>query len=55
MVFCFLNHHQLVNDDAQLRPAKVSIEAFPKDGSVSLFAVVFVVVVVVLARASANA
>jgi hypothetical protein len=48
-----LNHYQLVNDDAQFHPSQVSMEASPKDGSVSVLAAIFVIVI--LARAGANA
>jgi hypothetical protein len=46
---CIVNHHQLIHDDAQLHPARVSIEASTKEGSASFLAVIFVIAVLALA------
>jgi hypothetical protein len=55
MVLAIVNDQQVVDEEAQLRPVRVSIGASPEDGSISLLTVIFVTVFLVLARADTKA
>jgi hypothetical protein len=55
MVLSIVKDHQLVYDAAQLHRAHGSIGASTKDGSVSFLAVIFVIVVLVLAGSNTKA
>jgi hypothetical protein len=54
-VLSIVNDHQFLNEAAQLRPARVSIEASPEDRSVSFLAAMFFIIDLVLASAKAQA
>jgi hypothetical protein len=55
MVLSVLSGYQLVDDDAQLHPARVSIGAYTEDGSVSCLADILIIAVLVLEGANTKA